>query len=102
MGWSQPKTLIQTDNSNVVGVTNQTIFPKRTKSMDMEFYWLSCHKSQDQFRYYWAPGASNLADYSTNHHPPLYHESHRRTHARINVIYTDSLQGWFSPQSLYP
>ena len=71
MGWPQPKNPIQTDNSTTVGVTNQTTVPKRTKYMDMRFYWLRCRKYQDQFRYYWAPGESNLYDYSTKHHTPL-------------------------------
>ena len=66
----QPKTPIQNDNSTAVGVTNQTIAPKRTESVDMRFYWLCCYKPQDQFRYYWALGSSNLSDYSTKHPPP--------------------------------
>ena len=37
MGWSQPKTPIQTDNSTAVGVTNKTIVPRRAKMMDMPF-----------------------------------------------------------------
>jgi hypothetical protein len=28
MGWPQPKSLIQTDNSTALGVTNKTIVPK--------------------------------------------------------------------------
>ena len=51
MGWPQPKTPIQTDNSTAVGVTNKTIVPRRAKMMDMRFWWLQCHASQDQFRY---------------------------------------------------
>ena len=37
MGWPQPKTPIQTDNSTAVGVTNKTIVPRRAKMMDMRF-----------------------------------------------------------------
>ena len=81
MGWPQTKSPLQTDNSTAVGVTNKTIVPKQTKSMDMRFYWLRCRNAQGQFRFYWAPGNFNWADYSTKHHPPLYHESHRPTHA---------------------
>jgi hypothetical protein len=53
MGWPQPKTPIQTDNSTAVGVTNKTIVPRRAKMMDMRLWWLCCRGSQDQFRYYW-------------------------------------------------
>ena len=40
MKCSQPRSLIQTDNSAANGFANQSIFPKKTKSMDMRFYWL--------------------------------------------------------------
>jgi hypothetical protein len=49
MGWPQPKSPIQTDNSTAAGVTNNTIVPRRSKMMDMCFWWLRCHKSQNQF-----------------------------------------------------
>jgi hypothetical protein len=49
--------------------------------MDMRINWLRCRESQDQFRYYWDKGSNNWADYSTKHHPPIYHLAHRGTHA---------------------
>jgi hypothetical protein len=78
MGWPQPRSPIQCDNSTAVGVTNQTIIPRKTKSMDMQFHWLRCRDSQGQFRYFWAPGATNLGDYSTKNHPPIYHIAQRK------------------------
>ena len=33
--WPQGQSPIQTNNSTALGVTNHTIVPKRTKSMDM-------------------------------------------------------------------
>jgi hypothetical protein len=42
MGWLQPRSPIQTDNSTPVGVTNKTIVPKRSKIMDMRLWWLRC------------------------------------------------------------
>jgi hypothetical protein len=83
MGWPQPKSPIQTDNSTVSGVVNNTIVPRRSKMMDMHFWWLRCHASQDQFCYYWDAGSKNWADYHTKHHPDTYHESHRSTHTGI-------------------
>ena len=70
MGWPQPKSLIKVDNTTAVGVTNKTLVPKQTKSMDMGFYWLRFRMTQGQFHVYWAPGPSNEADYTTKHHPP--------------------------------
>jgi hypothetical protein len=42
MGWPQPQSPIQTDNSKAVGVTNKTIVPKQSKMMDMRLWWLRC------------------------------------------------------------
>jgi hypothetical protein len=83
MGWPQPKSPIQTDNSTAAGVTNTTIVPRRAKMMDMRFWWLHCHASQDQFRYYWDAGSETWADYHTKHHPDIYHEALRSTHAGV-------------------
>ena len=77
MYWPQPQTPTQTDNSTAVGFTNKTIFNKATKLADMKMWWLRDRESQDHFRYYWAPGSENEEDYSTKHHPPIYHESKR-------------------------
>ena len=77
MGWPQPKTPVQTDNSTAAGVVNKTIQPKRTKSMDMRFHWLRCRGAQGQFRFYWSPGTSNLGDYFTKHFSPTVHQGKR-------------------------
>jgi hypothetical protein len=83
MGWPQPKNPIQTDKSTAADVTNNTIVPRWSKMMDMQFWWLRCRESQDQFRYYWDAGSKNWADYNTKHHPDSYHEAHCSTHAGI-------------------
>ena len=77
MGWPQPKTPIQTDNSTASGVVNKTIVPKRTKSIDMRFHWLRDRSAQGQFRFYWYPGKSNLGDYFTKHFSPMVHKGQR-------------------------
>ena len=73
MGWPQPQTPIQTDNSTAVGLTNNAIVNRATISADMKLWWLRYRESQEQFRYYWEPRSENEGDYSTNHHPPIYH-----------------------------
>jgi hypothetical protein len=83
MGWPQPKSPIQTDNSTAAGGTNKTILPCWAKMMDMRFWWLRCHASQDQFCYCWDIGSKNWADYHTKDHPDTYHEAHQSTHAGI-------------------
>jgi hypothetical protein len=77
MGHPQPRTPIQTDNSTAEGVINSRVRPKRTKSMDMRFEWLLDREQQGQFKIYWRPGKTNLADYFTKHHPPSHHRNMR-------------------------
>jgi hypothetical protein len=77
MGHPQPRTPIQTDNSTAEGVINNKIQPKRTKAMDMRFYWLRCQEAQNQFRFFWRPGGQNLADYWTKHHSAAHHQNMR-------------------------
>ena len=49
MEWPQPKSLIQTDNSTAVGVTNRAVVAKNIKYMDMRLWWLICRESQGKF-----------------------------------------------------
>ena len=79
MDWHQLPSTVQCDNSTAISVTNKTMVNKMLKSMYMHLWWIRCRYSQDHFRYYWAPGNQNLDKYSTKHHPPLYHFSHRPT-----------------------
>ena len=78
MGHPQPRTPIQTDNSTAEGVINSKIQPKRTKAMDMRFFWLKDREAQEQFRFFWRAGATNLADYWTKHHPGAHHRNMRK------------------------
>ena len=73
MGWPQPQSPTQCKKSTAIGVANETIIPRKTKSMDMQFHWIRCRDAQGQFRYFWAPGRDSLGNYSTKNHPPIYH-----------------------------
>jgi hypothetical protein len=65
---------METDNTTATGYSNGTIKQKRTKSMDMRFYWIKDRVKQGQFNVYWGPGFQNLADYFTKHHSPAHHK----------------------------
>ena len=52
MGWPQPRSPIQCNNSTTIGVSNETITPCKTKSTDMQFHWLRCKDSQGQIFYF--------------------------------------------------
>jgi hypothetical protein len=80
MGHLQPSTPIQVDNTTAVGFANDTMKQKRSKAIDMHFYWVKCRTRQKQFLIYWGPGTSNLAGYHTKHHSPAHHSIMRPTY----------------------
>jgi hypothetical protein len=77
MGHPQPPTPVQVDNSTAEGFANDTIKQKRSKAIDMRFYWIQDRTRQGQFLIYWRPGADNLADYHTKHHSAAHHRRMR-------------------------
>ena len=80
LGHSQPVTTIQTDNECAMGIANDTVKQKRSKAIDMRFYWIRDRVRQGQFHVHWKSGADNLADYFTKHHPPATHIAIRSTY----------------------
>ena len=70
MKCTQPKSPIQTDTSAAAGVVNNTIAPRKLKTMDRGLHWFRFREAQGQFRYYWASRILKWGDYSTKHHPP--------------------------------
>ena len=87
LGHPQSPTPIQTDNSTCAGFANDTIKQKRTKSIDMNHYWLQDRTELGQFLVYWRAGGLNLADYHTKHHSPAHHVTSRPTY-----LYEDKIQ----------
>jgi hypothetical protein len=55
-GYPQPPTHFQTDNTTSTGYSNGTIAQKRTRAMNMRFYWVKERLKQGQFHVYWGPG----------------------------------------------
>jgi hypothetical protein len=66
LGHPRPPIPLETDNTTATGYSSGTIKQKRTKAMDMRFYWIKDRVKQGQFYVYWGPGYQNLADYFTN------------------------------------
>jgi hypothetical protein len=77
LGQKQPPTPMETDNTTATGYNNGTIKQKRTKAMDIRFYWIKDRVKQGQFNVYWGPGYQNLAHYFTKHHSPAHHKRMR-------------------------
>jgi hypothetical protein len=77
MGHKQPPTPIQTDNSTALGIVTNNILPRRTKAMDMHYWWLRDREHQKHFKYYWCPGPTKKGDYWTKHHCAAHHREKR-------------------------
>ena len=78
MGHPQPPTPVETDNVTAAGFANDTLKQKRSKAIDMRFYWIRDRVRQKQFNIYWRRGSEgNKADYFTKHHPPTHHQAVR-------------------------
>jgi hypothetical protein len=74
LGHPQLATPIQTDNSTATGIATDTVKQKRSKAIDMCFYWIRDHVRLGQFHVFWKCGHMNKADYFTKHHPAKHHQ----------------------------
>ena len=83
MGHPQPATPVQADNSCAVGLANNTVKQKRSKAIDMRFYWIRDRIKNGQFIIYWRKGKENDADYFTKHHQPAHHRRMRSRYLHI-------------------
>ena len=73
MGRKQGPTAIQVDNSTAMGITTKYFLQNKSKSMDMQLYWINGRIEQGQFRVFWRPGPEKLGDYHSKHHPSKHH-----------------------------
>jgi hypothetical protein len=80
LGHPQPATDIQTDNQVADGIINDTVKQRRSKAIDMRFYWIRDRVRQGQFRIHWRKGADNKGDYFTKHHPVAHHRAIRKVY----------------------
>ena len=90
MGHPQPPTPIVSDNSTAVGIANNTVKQRRSKAIDMRFYWIRDRVRQGQFVIYWKRGETNRADYFSKHHAPVHHIAMR-------PVYLHTSHNRFSP-----
>ena len=86
MGHPQPPTPMEVDNETAIGFIKSTMKQKRTKGIDMRFYWVIESVNQNQFMSYWRPGANNVGDYVSKHHPPAHYQT-MRPKTFVNLIY---------------
>ena len=78
IGHPQPPTPVLVDNSTAVGLANDTVTQRRSRAIDMRFYWVCDRINQQQYHVYWAPAHQYLAEYFTKHHTPSHHRKMRK------------------------
>jgi hypothetical protein len=83
LGHPQPPTPIQTDNSAAAGIANNNVKQKRSKAMDMCFYWIRDRVRQGQFLVCWRKGKMNKADYFSKDHPTSHHRDIRSSYLHM-------------------
>ena len=74
LSFNLPPTSIKTDKSVAEGIITATVRQKRSKEMDMRFYWMKDRVKQKDSLVYWKPGSQNMVDYFTKNHPPHHHK----------------------------
>ena len=74
LGYPKDITSIITDNSFVYSVVRENCKAKRSKAMDMRFYWLKDRVKRNQFNILWCQGHRNIADYLTKDLPTQQHK----------------------------
>jgi hypothetical protein len=77
LGHKQPPTPMVTDNSTASGIAKESVKQKRSKAMDMQFYWTRERVRKNQYHVYWWRGSTKRSDYFTKHHPPKHHVAMR-------------------------
>ena len=48
MGWKQPPSPLQSDNSTAVGMTNSTLIPHMSKNLDLRLDWSCCREAEQE------------------------------------------------------
>ena len=69
LGHPQPPTPVLVDNSTAVGLANDTVTQRRSRAIDMRFYWVRDRVNQQQYHVYWAPATLRITSPSITHPP---------------------------------
>ena len=81
----QTPTPMEVGNETAIEFLKSKIKQKRSKAIDMIFYWVIDRVNQNQFMIYWIPGANNVGDYVSNHHSTAHNQTMRPKHF-VNLV----------------
>ena len=56
LGHHQPPAPMQVDNATAVGFIKKQIKQRRSKAIDMRYYWSQDRQQEEQFNIYWCEG----------------------------------------------
>ena len=73
LGHQQPPTPVHCDNITAAGIANNTVKRQRSRSMEMRFFWFADQVALGYFDVRYHPGAKNMGDYQSKHHPGPHH-----------------------------
>ena len=73
----QPPTPVHCDNTTAVGIANSTVKRQRSRSMEMQFFWVVDKQQQGEFNITYHPGQEILANYQSKHHIGSHHTNIR-------------------------
>ena len=74
LGYPQPPTIIYADNIAAVGVANDTVKLRNSKSYDMRYHWFRDRTRRNIFNVIWSAGETNDADFFTKIQPSTRHQ----------------------------
>ena len=77
LGHKQPPTPAHCDNSTAAGIANDSVKKQHSRSMEMQFFWVTDQVKNGSFDVQWHPGTDNLADYFTKHFTTKHHQEVR-------------------------
>jgi len=72
--YPQQPTTIFADNMAAVGVANDTVKLRKSKSYDMRYHWIRDRVRRNIFKVIWASGTTNDADFFTKIQPSTRHQ----------------------------
>ena len=74
LGHAQPPTTMLCDNECAIGLANDTVKQRRSKSIDMRYHWVRDRVHQGHFKVTWRSGKTLLADFFTKALPVHRHQ----------------------------